>query len=113
VTRSFNSYDGTVLAYRRIGAGDPLVCLPGGPGRDAGYLGDLGGLAQRAGYELIIFEPRGSGASAVPVDPATYRADRMVEDVEALRVHPPGSPLRCPASWPRRNASPASRAAQE
>jgi proline iminopeptidase len=62
VTRSFNSYDGTVLAYRRIGAGDPLVCLPGGPGRDAGYLGDLGGLAQRAGYELIIFEPRGSGA---------------------------------------------------
>jgi proline iminopeptidase len=87
MTRSFTSYDGTVLAYRRSGAGDPLVCLPGGPGRDAGYLGDLGGLAERAGCELIIFEPRGTGASAVPADPATYRVDRMAEDVEALRAH--------------------------
>jgi proline iminopeptidase len=86
VTESFASYDGTVLAYRRSGAGDPLVCLPGGPGHDVGYLGDLGGLAQRAGCELIIFEPRGTGASAVPIDQATYRVDRMVEDVEALRA---------------------------
>ena len=27
------------------------------------------------------------GASAVPADPATYRCDRLVDDVEALRVH--------------------------
>ena len=87
MTESFASYDGAVLAYRRSGAGDPLVCLPGGPGRDARYLGDLGGLAERAGCELIIFEPRGTGASAVPADPGTYRVDRMVGDVEALRAH--------------------------
>ena len=85
--RSFASYDGTVLAYRRTGTGDPLVCLPGGPGRNAEYLGDLGGLAERAGWELIVFEPRGTGASAAPADPATYRVDRMAEDVEALRIH--------------------------
>ena len=29
----FTSYDGTKLAFRRAGAGRPLVCLPGGPGR--------------------------------------------------------------------------------
>ena len=50
-----------------------MVCLPGGPGRHADYLGDRGGLGQRAECELIILEPRGTGASPVPPDPATYR----------------------------------------
>ena len=30
---------------------------------------------------------RGVGASAVPADPATFRADRLVGDVETLRDH--------------------------
>ncbi len=86
--RYFTSYDGTVLAYRaRWPRGVGLVCLPGGPGRHAGYLGDLGGLGRRTERELILLEPRGTGASAVPADPATYRCDRMAEDVEALRAH--------------------------
>jgi len=86
MTRSFASYDGTVLAYRQTsGAGRPLVGLPGGPGRDPDYLGDLGGLARPTA--LVLLELRGTGASAVPADPATYRCDRMVEDVEALRAH--------------------------
>jgi len=87
MTRSFTSYDGTVLAYRQQGAGRPLVCLPGGPGRVPEYLGDLGGLDQKAARELVMLELRGTGASAVPADPATYRCDRMVEDVEALRAY--------------------------
>lgn len=37
--------DGTRLAYRAAGTGDPLLCLPGGPMRDSRYLADLGGLA--------------------------------------------------------------------
>jgi len=37
---SFASYDGTEIGYRLLGAGPPLVCLPGGPGRAAEYLGD-------------------------------------------------------------------------
>lgn len=79
----FTSYDGTRLAYRRIGAGRPLVCLPGGPGRSPEYLGDLGGLGDSR--QLILPDTRGTGDSEVPADPATYRCDRLAHDVEALR----------------------------
>ncbi|WP_406055074.1 alpha/beta hydrolase [Streptomyces sp. NBC_01077] len=79
------SYDGTELAYRIQGEGEPLVCLAGGPMRDAAYLGDLGGLA--AHRALVLLDPRGTGGSAEPADPGTYRCDRQVGDVEALRVH--------------------------
>src|ERR1700738_903438 len=82
---SFSSYDGTVLAYHLKGEGEPLVCLPGGPARPSGYLGDLGGLA--AQRQLILLDSRGTGQAAVPVDPGTYRVDRLVADVEALRAH--------------------------
>jgi pimeloyl-ACP methyl ester carboxylesterase len=81
----FASYDGTELAYHVDGTGDPLVCLPGGPARASAYLGDLGGLS--AYRTLIKLDLRGTGDSAVPVDPASYRVDRLVADVEALRVH--------------------------
>ena len=40
---AFASYDGTEIGYRVLGDGPPLVCLPGGPGRAADYLGALGG----------------------------------------------------------------------
>lgn len=53
--------------------------------RASGYLGDLGGLA--AHRCLVSLDPRGTGDSAVPVDPASYRCDRLVDDVEALRAH--------------------------
>ncbi len=80
----FTSYDGTKLAFRRAGAGRPLVCLPGGPGRTPDYLGDLGGLGDSR--ELILPDTRGTGESAVPADLATYRRDRLARDVEALRA---------------------------
>ena len=80
----FTSYDGTKLAFRRAGAGRPLVCLPGGPGRTPDYLGDLGGLGDSR--ELILPDTRGTGESAVPADLATYRCDRLARDVEALRA---------------------------
>ncbi|MEU9132030.1 alpha/beta hydrolase [Kitasatospora sp. NPDC048540] len=82
---TFTAPDGTTLAYRRVGRGEPLICLPGGAMRAAAYLGDLGGLA--AHRTLILLDLRGTGRSGVPADPAGYRCDRQVADVEALRAH--------------------------
>ncbi|WP_328495742.1 alpha/beta hydrolase [Streptomyces sp. NBC_00414] len=83
----FSAPDGTRLAYRSEGGGGgvPLLCLPGGAMRASDYLGDLGGLS--AYRRLVLLDLRGTGGSQVPADPATYRCDRQVDDVEALREH--------------------------
>lgn len=49
------------------------------------YLGELGGLS--AHRQLIMLDLRGTGDSSVPEDTASYRCDRLVDDVEALREH--------------------------
>ncbi|MFB7369798.1 alpha/beta fold hydrolase [Streptomyces sp. NPDC056222] len=82
---TFTAADGTELAYHVRGDGEPLLCLPGGPMRASAYLGDLGGLSQ--GRQLVMLDLRGTGDSGIPADPATYRCDRQVDDVEALREH--------------------------
>ncbi|GAA0584621.1 alpha/beta hydrolase [Streptomyces crystallinus] len=81
----FTAYDGTELAYRLVGTGKPLICLPGGAMRASAYLGDLGGLC--AHRQLVLLDLRGTGESAVPEDVSSYRCDRMTDDVEALREH--------------------------
>nr|WSX51370.1 alpha/beta hydrolase [Streptomyces sp. NBC_00974] len=81
---NFSAPDGTLLAYRVTGDGDPVVCVPGGPA-DSAYLGDLGGLS--AHRRLITPDLRGTGRSAVPEDASSYRCDRLVEDIEVLREH--------------------------
>ncbi|MCD7436751.1 alpha/beta hydrolase [Streptomyces lincolnensis] len=80
---TFPAPDGTLLTYHLAGEGPPLVCLPGGPMQDSAYLGDLGGLT--AHRTLIRLDLRGTGRSHRPADPASYRCDRQVDDVEALR----------------------------
>jgi pimeloyl-ACP methyl ester carboxylesterase len=82
---TFASYDGTKLCYTEVGSGPPLLCLPGGPGRAAAYLEDLGGLS--ADRTLVLLDSRATGRSEVPADPATLRFDRLADDVEALREH--------------------------
>jgi pimeloyl-ACP methyl ester carboxylesterase len=81
----FASYDGTQVGYRVLGDGPPLVCLPGGPGRTCEYFGDLGGLSRCR--QLVMPDTRGTGESADARDPESYRCDRLVGDVEALRAH--------------------------
>ncbi|MET9411335.1 alpha/beta hydrolase [Streptomyces sp. NPDC002935] len=81
----FAAPDGTRLAHHTRGEGEPLLCLPGGPMRASAYLGDLGGL--RRHRRLCVLDLRGTGDSGLPADPATYRCDRQVQDVEAFRAH--------------------------
>ncbi|MDX3186940.1 alpha/beta hydrolase [Streptomyces sp. MN03-5084-2B] len=83
----FSAPDGTALAVHLAGSGaePPVVCLPGGPMRAGVYLGDVGGLTTRR--RTAVLDLRGTGGSEEPADPATYRCDRQVEDVEALRKH--------------------------
>ncbi|UUU19552.1 alpha/beta fold hydrolase [Streptomyces sp. DSM 40750] len=82
---TFTAPDGTELAHHLRGEGAPLIVLPGGAMRASAYLGDVGGLT--AHRRLVLLDLRGTGDSAVPADPATYRCDRQVDDVEALRAH--------------------------
>src|ERR1700710_347329 len=77
--------DGTKLAYHVSGSGERVVCLAGGPMLDSAYFGDLGGLSQHV--QLILPDYRGTGESETPTDSTSYRCDRLVDDVEALREH--------------------------
>jgi proline iminopeptidase len=82
---TFLALDGTELAYSVQGDGAPLVCVPGGPMRASEYLGALGGLSRSR--QLIMLDLRGSGQSAVPDDPGSYRCDRLTSDVGTLLDH--------------------------
>jgi proline iminopeptidase len=82
---TFLAPDTTELAYCVQGVGAPLVCVPGGPMRASAYLGALGGLSESR--QLITLDLRGTGRSAAPADPASYRCDRLTDDVGALLDH--------------------------
>ncbi|MGW7414536.1 alpha/beta fold hydrolase [Streptomyces sp. NPDC054863] len=84
---NYRSYDDAALAYRVLGPASsvPLVCLSGGPGRDAAHLGNLGGL-DRA-YRLLIPDSRGTGSSPQAADPDRYAFPALAQDLESLRAH--------------------------
>jgi pimeloyl-ACP methyl ester carboxylesterase len=75
--------DGCRLAVHAVGDGPPLLCVPGGPGRAAEYLEDLGGLA--ATRQLQLLDNRGTGASELPADRSSLQLHRLADDVEDVR----------------------------
>lgn len=82
----FAADDGVLLSYHSTGTGSLLVCLAGGPMRDSVYLEELA--AQAAAHRHVLrLDLRGTGSSADPPDESSYRCDRLVRDVEALRKH--------------------------
>jgi pimeloyl-ACP methyl ester carboxylesterase len=81
----FRSYDGCELAYHVSGEGPPVLCLAGGPGRASAYIAEIADCLP--GRTTVRLDTRGTGDSAAPRDPATYRASASVGDVEALAEH--------------------------
>ncbi|GHH32121.1 alpha/beta fold hydrolase [Streptomyces candidus] len=82
----YRSYDDAALSFRLLGpASSPLICLAGGPGRDAAYLGGLGGLDRS--YRLVIPDARGTGNSPPSDDPDRYAFPALAQDLETLRAH--------------------------
>jgi pimeloyl-ACP methyl ester carboxylesterase len=74
---TFTNSDGLGLAYHGE-AGNPVICLPGGPMQASSYLAGL------PLDDVIRLDLRGTGES----EKAGYhRVDRQVDDVEALRKH--------------------------
>lgn len=71
--------DGCRLAVHTVGDGPPLLCVPGGPGRAAEYLEDLGGLSRSR--RLLLLDNRGTGASELPADRSSLQVDRLADDV--------------------------------
>jgi proline iminopeptidase len=76
--------NGTELWVKRIGAGDPIVVVHGGPVLDHGYLlPHLEPLAED--YELVFYDQRLSGRSSPAVGEDELSIGAFVEDIEALR----------------------------
>lgn len=75
-----------IPAVHRRGAGEPtLVCHPGGPGFSSRFFGDFAGLGDE--LELVLVDPRGTGATPRPGDRGAYAIEDYVADLEELREH--------------------------
>jgi proline iminopeptidase len=76
---------GIEIFVRRVGEGTPVVVLHGGPGAHHDYMRPgFDGISR--GRELIYYDQRGGGQSAVPRDVPVGWTEQ-VADLEALREH--------------------------
>jgi proline-specific peptidase len=79
--------EGGTVRYRVLGEGErTLVLLHGGPGAGSLYLEPLEQLA-RSDRRVVTYDQLGCGESDRPDDPSLWRADRFVDELEALRSH--------------------------
>ncbi|MDZ7720872.1 MAG: alpha/beta hydrolase [Balneolaceae bacterium] len=78
------SINGTEIYYNKVGEGEPIIVVHGGPVLDHGYLErSFEPLSEH--YELLYFDQRLSGRSSADVDSTDITLDNFVEDIEALR----------------------------
>jgi proline iminopeptidase len=85
-TRGELRVEGGMVRYRMLGEGErTLVLLHGGPGATSRYLRPLEALAD--GRRVVTYDQLGCGASDRPDDESLWRAERFVDELEALRDH--------------------------
>jgi len=83
------SFDGVELAVRVLGAGRPVVLVHGFLSTAKVNWEDYGTaqlLADR-GFQVILPDLRGHGASDAPADPAAYPADVLARDLVTIVEH--------------------------
>lgn len=76
--------NGTELYYKKMGDGEPILVIHGGPVLDHGYLVPYF-KPLKDDYELLYYDQRLSGRSSADVDSADITLDSFVEDIEGLR----------------------------
>ncbi|MDF1673034.1 MAG: alpha/beta fold hydrolase [Vicingaceae bacterium] len=70
----------------KIGSGDPIIVLHGGPGINHDYLlPHFKTLAKN--YQIIFYDQRACGKTDFPSDTSSINIETYVEDLEALRNH--------------------------
>lgn len=78
------SVNGTEIYYNKVGEGEPIIIVHGGPVLEHGYLeSSFEPLAED--YELLYYDQRLSGRSSADVDSVDITLDNFVEDIEGLR----------------------------
>lgn len=76
------------LHCQKIGEGKPILILNGGPGMNSNGFLKLGERLAGFGYQVILFDQRGTGKSdLVSTDSTTITMELMAEDIEAIRKH--------------------------
>lgn len=84
--------DGFAVRVREAGAGEPILCIHGGPGMSGDYffpdpaVWGPGLRALAADHRVIAYDQRGCGGSGVPDVEQPLALSRHVEDLESVRA---------------------------
>lgn len=86
ITEETVDINGVSHYIKKMGQGEPLVILHGGPGLFHNYLvNSFEKLAEQ--YQIIFYDQRGCGKTAFPKDTASITVENFVADLEAIRQH--------------------------
>jgi len=86
ITEETATINGVNHFIRKMGKGEPMLVLHGGPGLFHDYLiPHFKKLA--ANYQVIFYDQRGCGKTDFPADTSTISMDNYIEDVEGIRKY--------------------------